>query len=94
MKSPDEVMESLIKYLYATIHTLLECVNSEKYEAAAALRDEIEFYIINTCRYLTQNKLTATNFDEIYFNIIELKLSIIQEVSEMMDIPKEKRILI
>ena len=94
MKSPDEVMENLIRYLYSTIHTLLECVNDEKYEIAAALRDEIEFYIINTCRYLIQHKLVKTNFDEIYFNIIELKLGIITEVSEMMDIPKEKRILI
>ncbi len=87
-------MENLLAYLYSTIHTLLECVAKEEYEVAAALRDEIEFYISNACSYLSNNKLTKSTYEDIYENLIDLKSQIIKEVSDMLEVPIEKRIMI
>lgn len=94
MKSVEAVMENLMSYLYSTNHTLLECVMSENYEVAAALRDEIDFYLINTCNYLLSNKLTKSTFEDVYVNLMDMNGQIIDEVSEMLEVPKEKRILI
>jgi len=94
MKTAENVMENLMSYLYSTNHTLLECVMDENYEVAAALRDEIEFYIVNCCKYLIYHKLTKATFDDVFVNLMDMNGQIIDEVSEMLSIPKEKRILI
>ena len=92
MKTAEQVMENLISYLYQSIHLMLELVIDEEYEKAAQLRDEVEFYILSTSKYLTYNKLTKTELADIYDNLIELKINIIEEISDMMNIPIENRI--
>lgn len=94
MKTTEQIMENLISYLYQTIHQMLELVIIEEYEKAAELRDEIEFYILSTCKYLEYYKLTNINISDIYENISDLKMSIISEVSEMLKIPDESRIVL
>lgn len=90
---PEHIMERFIIYLYESITEMLLLIEEDKFEEAAIIRDEIDWKILTTAKYLEKNKLIKVNFDDLVDNFIELKRKSIKECTQMLGIPEEHHIL-
>jgi len=89
----EDIMDKLIAWLFNQIHDMLVYTEDEEYEIAASIRDDIENKIVSVSRFLIKKKLTPLSFEDIYYNLNEVKWTVFKEVNDILDIPKERCVL-
>ena len=86
----EDLMDKLIAWLFNQAYDMLFLTEKEQYEEAAKIRDDIEYKIIAASRLLIKKNMTVLSFEDLIYNLNEIKLGIFKEISGLLNIPLER----